>query len=182
MKIRKCYVSNSSSSSFVCEVCGNIESGWDASFSDVYMTICSAGHVFCRHHVLDDPDACAAVYAEITEQIKEGNDKLLQYLEADWPTYKEDLGKAAAEGAEFRDVTPTEEIYDEINDYLYDHPGESVPRSCCPICQFNEIQDRDIDRYIYKLIDKSRTQIIDEIKSRFNSYKQFQEYLNEDQN
>ena len=46
MKLRKGFVSNSSSSSFVCDICGGIESGWDLSYSDVDMTECSKGHCF----------------------------------------------------------------------------------------------------------------------------------------
>jgi hypothetical protein len=57
MKIRKGFVSNSSSSSFICEVCGEIEGGWDASLSDVGMFECENGHVFCEGHALHDYDS-----------------------------------------------------------------------------------------------------------------------------
>lgn len=40
MKIRTGFVSNSSSSSFVCDVCGNIESGWDLGLNDAEMCEC----------------------------------------------------------------------------------------------------------------------------------------------
>jgi len=48
MKVRKGFVSNSSSSSFVCDVCGEIESGWDLSFSDCDMLECERGHIYHR--------------------------------------------------------------------------------------------------------------------------------------
>ena len=47
MKIRAGHVSNSSSSSFTCDVCGHTESGWDACLSDVGMYECMNGHTFC---------------------------------------------------------------------------------------------------------------------------------------
>ena len=50
MKIRNGFVSNSSSSSFVCNVCGNVESGMDASASDLGMPECVNGHIFCDGH------------------------------------------------------------------------------------------------------------------------------------
>ena len=50
MKIRTCFVSNSSSSSFVCEVCGKVEGGWDLSLSEVGMTECQNGHLYCTNH------------------------------------------------------------------------------------------------------------------------------------
>lgn len=49
MKSRMCFVSNSSSSSFVCSICGNIESGIDASPSDFGMVSCDGcGNDYCQ--------------------------------------------------------------------------------------------------------------------------------------
>lgn len=57
MKIRAGLVSNSSSSSFICEVCGNTESGWDAYGPDLGFCECEHGHVFCLEHILiDEPE------------------------------------------------------------------------------------------------------------------------------
>lgn len=52
MKIRLKFVSNSSSSSFVCEVCGYSDGGFDASASDLGFVICEKGHTFCMEHIL----------------------------------------------------------------------------------------------------------------------------------
>ena len=48
MKIRKGFVSNSSSSSFVCDVCGEEVSGMDMSLSEAEMYECENGHTFCK--------------------------------------------------------------------------------------------------------------------------------------
>ena len=50
MKVRHGFVSNSSSSSFVCAVCGAIESGYDLSLSDCEMSRCEHGHEFHNSH------------------------------------------------------------------------------------------------------------------------------------
>lgn len=55
MKVRANYVPNSSSSSFVCEVCGDAEGGYGMSLSDASMFECENGHVFCRHHAVEEP-------------------------------------------------------------------------------------------------------------------------------
>ena len=47
MKYRKCHVTNSSSSSFVCDICGRVESGWDMGLSEAGMYECVNGHTFC---------------------------------------------------------------------------------------------------------------------------------------
>lgn len=52
MKKRNGFVSNSSSSSFVCDVCGRVESGFDASASDFDMLECENGHIFCVDEVV----------------------------------------------------------------------------------------------------------------------------------
>lgn len=57
MKIRNGFVSNSSSSSFVCRVCGNTAGGYDVSLRDFDMTSCERGHCLCNHH-LDDYLKC----------------------------------------------------------------------------------------------------------------------------
>lgn len=44
MKLRNGFVSNSSSSSFICDLCGDVESGYDAGLSDMEMFECTNGH------------------------------------------------------------------------------------------------------------------------------------------
>ena len=56
MKIRLGFVSNSSSSSYTCEVCGNTESGYDCSLEEIGMAECENGHTFCKDHLIDWPE------------------------------------------------------------------------------------------------------------------------------
>lgn len=46
MKIRTGFVSNSSSSSFICDITGEIAEGYDAGLTDVEMVMCEHGHTF----------------------------------------------------------------------------------------------------------------------------------------
>ena len=52
MKIRKGFVSNSSSSSYICEVCGCHEEGMDLDIADAGMYECKREHIFCQRHEL----------------------------------------------------------------------------------------------------------------------------------
>ena len=54
MKIRNGFVSNSSSSSFTCDVCGRTESGMDMGLIDFNMFECKSGHTVCSHHAKKD--------------------------------------------------------------------------------------------------------------------------------
>ncbi len=54
MKIRTCFVSNSSSSSCVCDLCGESFIGWDACLSDAGMFQCVNGHTVCQEESVID--------------------------------------------------------------------------------------------------------------------------------
>jgi len=91
MKIRNGFVSNSSTSSFTCAVCGGIQSGYDMELNDFEMSRCENGHIIdnecldqriyelikeeghkhgfsieycpiCQFEVLDDADALKYLY------------------------------------------------------------------------------------------------------------------------
>ena len=62
MKIRNGFVSNSSSSSFACSICGDIESGWDLCPVDVDMFKCDNGHIM--HY------KCAKLSSEAKEEME----------------------------------------------------------------------------------------------------------------
>ena len=49
MKIRQGFVSNSSSSSFICDICGRIEAGSDCECNEDYGLVqCENDHTFCE--------------------------------------------------------------------------------------------------------------------------------------
>ena len=52
-KYRKSFVTNSSSSSFICEVCGYEVSGWDLSLWEAEMAECVNGHIFCEDEMIE---------------------------------------------------------------------------------------------------------------------------------
>jgi len=50
MITRFAFVSNSSSTSFICEVCGETVSGYDQGHGDFDMFSCVFGHIVCLEH------------------------------------------------------------------------------------------------------------------------------------
>jgi hypothetical protein len=52
MKIRKGFVSNSSSSSFICDISGGIEAGYDMSLDEAGMVECEKGHTFYTNYLI----------------------------------------------------------------------------------------------------------------------------------
>jgi len=64
MKIRHGFVSNSSSSSFTCDVCGCTESGYDASLEEFEMFECKNGHTICIDHMDKEQKEAFDTYQE----------------------------------------------------------------------------------------------------------------------
>ena len=52
MKLREGFVSNSSSTSFVCDICKLAESGWDSGPEELGFCQCANGHIICKDHML----------------------------------------------------------------------------------------------------------------------------------
>ena len=133
MKFRKDFVTNSSSSSYVCEICGRIESGWDLGLSECEMMECVNGHVFCCSEALEMPTK--------EEMIK-------MILENSWNN-RYDSGIQ-----DYRDYTEEEiSAIDEdiiFDEWITDGGYYEVPECMCPICQFIEYSEYDLSAYLLK--------------------------------
>jgi len=84
LKYRKDFVTNSSSSSYICEICGEVETAWDG-LEEVNMAECVNGHVICQDHLLtgkyDDVNCVPAKVCPICQFIEYSEYDLAKYLE-----------------------------------------------------------------------------------------------------
>lgn len=190
MKFRKDFVTNSSSSSFVCEICGREESGWDMVIEEAEMYECVNGHVFC-----------------VDEVLEADHKKMIQYI------LENGYNKACCneEGIDY-----TEEDLCDMDQHdlitITEDGSYCVPEMVCPICQFTEYSEYDMKSYLRKefeipekevfalikeknkrrkkLYDLEYIQyvcekkeinpikVVEDWKNRFNSYKEFSNYIN----
>ena len=145
MKIRKGFVSNSSSSSYVCDVCGEDYSGYDASLADADMYCCENGHTYCEEHAkknIDDLD------------VDEKRAVALTYC---WD--EEDKAKVL-EGSE-------EYIDEALND------GEiryEMPAICCPCCQLTAVTDEQLIEYMLHERHQTKADVVKEIAQKYQNY------------
>lgn len=151
MKVRKDFVTNSSSSSQVCEICGAEASGWDMGLYDAEMVQCENGHVFCEY--------------EMMEPTREEMIKILEnYVAHDkWAdkVWNDDDG-----------LTRLMQIYLSEYEGRYDLSSE-----LCPICQLEVMNDSDFMSYTSKKYDIDKNKLLAEIKEQFGTYDKFREWL-----
>lgn len=144
MKYRKCHVTNSSSSSFVCDICGRVESGWDISISEAGMYECVNGHTFCWNEAL-----------EVSKE-----DLIKMILEEGWNEQHYYNGDKKIITEEELNNMEIEDIVDDV----FPEGCYSVPECFCPICNFIEYSESDLSEYLLKEYGISRDEVFAEVK------------------
>ena len=166
MKYRKDFVTNSSSSSFVCDICGRDESGMDMSLSDAGMYECENGHTFCDKHFIGH---IGKTKKEMIEEI----------LVEGWNirrTYNWRSGR-------YEDSVITEQMLEVMDeDALYEEYFASKERydvaaEYCPICMFQNATDEDIAAYFLKKNEMSINDLLTTWKSEFGKYETLSSWL-----
>jgi hypothetical protein len=119
MKIRNGFVSNSSTSSFLCNICNRLETEYEMA-CDANMYKCVHGHTFCFEHTLNRSE-CDKDYRESGEvskkncplcQMEEMEDKhIVEYFMKNLELSKKDLIKM---------ISTQFESYKEFIKYLKD--------------------------------------------------------------
>jgi len=165
MKIRRGFVSNSSSSSYTCLVCGDNESGYDMSLYEAEMMSCSCGHVYhisCGKHGLvtsiNHPQFLEMIraYREENKEWKEVQERCQRIEEICTSHLVTETGDI--------DIGDTEELQ-ELFDYIQDELRGEYPRKFCPICTYQSLSDEDALEYLMTAYDLKRETILKAIKS-----------------
>jgi hypothetical protein len=121
MKVRSGFVSNSSSSSFICDACGENVSGWDMGLSEAEMRECEGGHTYCISHETTD---------WLPKSVNERRDALVRYYSHD----KQYIEKF--------NICLEEEIEEAYENNRYDIELYGAPSEQCPCCNLSNI-DKD---------------------------------------
>jgi hypothetical protein len=167
MKIRLGFVSNSSSSSYTCDICNTTESGWDLGLSEVGMKQCVNGHTFCEGH--------GAEWEPTWQEKKEA------VLSSYW--IKREPGKELRPAIEAAQTALVfNHLAEEHNlEWLWEErdSGYDVPSSACPICTFGKVHERDAFLYLLKVAGRTEADLLTELRERFGTYEEMKKWLKE---
>ena len=147
MKVRSGFVSNSSSSSFVCSVCDYVETGYDGQYS-IPTTYCRRGHEMCSEHIDN-------LMSKLTLE-----DKKQLLLEDNY--FSEDLRDEEKALIEKGNSFAIEDAFEKLTEYW-----DEAPESLCPICSLGIIGDWAVLKYLLKSDTRTREDIEKEIRSKY---------------
>jgi hypothetical protein len=150
MKIRTGFVSNSSSSSYICDVCGYSEYLWEPPYGFTY---CCKGHGLCKDcFTIDD--------TKITEIANLSADEIMKVfgLREDCKWHQISIKCIKEDKSEdlIRELVTEDELIEEF----------------CPICSFEVYV-----AYVCGELGKNTVKIAEEIKDRFDNYQEFMEFI-----
>jgi len=167
MKIRKGYVSNSSSSSFICDISGGIEVGYDLTMEDADMWECENGHTMYDSYVKYDSE----------------KELVLEYLRNDLvisksSSYRDDHAEIEYIIEEIDKVSETDfDINDYENFIEYGDLRYKLPAKFCPICSMEKFKKDELITFLLKETNTTLVEISLKIKEQFNDYDSFKNFI-----
>lgn len=148
MKIRTGFVSNSSSSSYTCDVTGCTESGWDYGLEECGMCGCRNNHVFLQKFL---PKPLDEVLHEVIEQ---------------WKKEEREVGSTEEE---IEQIKMENCCSDDILNY--------IDPIYCPICSLSHIPDYVKTTYLRYRINMSDEELSEEIRDKFKNLDEFRKEM-----
>jgi len=162
MKIRTGFVSNSSSSSFVCDICGATESGFDTTPKEMGFVRCENDHMICKDEA----------YGEGTED-SYAKDK----CGALWSWVDLALGEKFCPICLFEVSSKLD-----IKKYLKNKYGVTEEEVFAIVKEKNKkrkkLYESEYINYVYEKFNIQEKVLLDELKEKYGSYKKFTEDLN----
>lgn len=156
MKIRYGFVSNSSSSSFTCDVCKDTAVDYDGECEIEYLT-CKEGHQICKKHIK-------------SSLLKKSTAQMHQVLLDDvdnWDHVGADERESERDSIRGMDAQEVEDFYNDLT------CGEELDETTCPLCSFKILSDEDLLDYLLMLTGSTKKSMIDQALKSYPNYDAF---------
>lgn len=181
MKLRKGFVSNSSTTSFTCDACGEIIAYHDScDYEDLGIVTYECGHETCSCIDIDFDDedvrkkwragAERAIREEI-DGLKDQSDIPEQYRRSD-----EDVTKKIELLNSILALEDFEEFRSEFKACSYSWRSFN-PKELCPICSLEALNNDYLFDYLIAKFQFNLKEVHDEIKSKFKNFAEFKEWV-----
>jgi hypothetical protein len=182
MKTRNDFVTNSSSSSFICQITGDVSSGWDLSLWETNKYRCENGHVVSGHLLLKHPDDFGDEdYKEyILTMIRKYEKKVNDNPDSNWSKdrlkhWNMQLKEFNSPGATAGIISDIKRLGEDIETFHTD-----IPAKYCPICQMKFITDDDMLTYLLKTYELTKKELNALMNLKYDGdYKRMRDDLNE---
>lgn len=173
MKIKNDFITNSSSTSFVCEITGEIFEVETGDY-DIYVE-CENGHKF-------DRDYFESLNYDFFEMTNKEIDKIIKTELSMWTQrdFFEEGYDSKDEFLGFKNKMGKMKFITNVLSPKFENPTRELKETECPICKMKYISIFDREKYIYKKFNISDNEIDKEILSKFKNYKDFKEFLNKE--
>lgn len=176
MKIRSGYVSNSSTSSFICVVCGNAEAGMDISYEEMEFVNCVNGHEMCQSHLTDEHrNIMSCIRGDRSEIPLELVEKLIRDNASKWTTIK----PADLDDVFSKSEDEIRELVDGDLEYIGDDLYGDMPSEFCPVCNLQVIPKETIATYLMFIDDVTPEDVQKHIFKEFGDWDTFKVKLDE---
>lgn len=178
MKIRNGFVSNSSSSSFTCEICGRVETGYDANASEFEFVECENNHLFCDEELIGEAKSLLSIYEDTHDEDDENYDD--GYQEIEDMTYNgcSVYPESACPICQFEVSSKPD-----IKNYLMKKYSVTVDEVFAEVKQKNprrkKLYENEYVNYVYAKYNIQELELLASLKKEFVTYKTFLEYINE---
>ena len=160
MKIRKGFVTNSSSTSYICEISGEkSDIVWDTEdMRDVGFVRCSNEHIFLEDFILDVSEE------KILEYIRSYANDIYKWVEKHEDYEMLSLAEEFAKTGTVNEKEQ-EEFFDYCRKYYFEDFHGVLPIEC-PICQMQEFSMYDLIDYLSKKTNITDKEVLEYVKSK----------------